>query len=319
MKREYSDIRLTASCKFWLLETVADNYESLKRLAGRLDLKAQEMKTARSKKARIGADPGPITRTPKLTSSVGRKERLPTSNIPTTSPSSPNAERRASQDASQPAVATITIGLIDALGCTMLWRASLRWKAAEFYDSVTQTINLNAMVCRPGDFNFTRSVVYWTPQKETADRYAAFYKHKARNEDIVIIQIAVPETFIRTLTIRYLWIDERQALMDEWRKFVWSCRGSKALTSELRYLDSKGLFIGHIASEVNRKFEQMANYTEIEERHVLKVLVDNVEVKAIQWVFNTYLATDGVEDHCKGRVWVHSIGALKVPSESPAT
>ena len=84
MMPEDDDIRLTALCEDWLLETVADNYESLKRLGARLDRKMQEMKrNSRSKKARDeGADSRPITGTSTMAGPVGREERLLTSAIP---------------------------------------------------------------------------------------------------------------------------------------------------------------------------------------------------------------------------------------------
>ena len=311
---ECSDVRHTASCKFWLLETVADNYESLKRLGKRLDLKAQEMRTAQGKKSRIGGATRPLTRTPTLTNPVGRKERLSISDVPsgpTSAPLSAEAEASTSKDTPQPTLETITIDPIGPFGYAKLWRAAVRWKVKEFYDPVTQEINLTAMTTTPGDFNYRRPVVYWTPQKETADRYATFYKHKTGYEDIVIIEMYVPEVFIRTLDVKYLWLDDAR---NEWRKLVWLCRRRQHLTPDLKYLTSKALLIGH-ASGINEKYEQMDHFSQIEERHLLQVLIDNVQTMAIQWVFNTDAAEDGVALHCKGRIQVHNIGTMKVPPE----
>ncbi|KAI9777278.1 MAG: hypothetical protein M1816_004814 [Peltula sp. TS41687] len=39
-----------------------------------------------------------------------------------------------------------------------------------FYNRKTETVNLLAISTSPGDFNASRNVAYWTPQKETADR-----------------------------------------------------------------------------------------------------------------------------------------------------
>ena len=59
------------------------------------------------------------------------------------------------------------------------------------------------------------------------------------------------------------------------------------------------------AAEVGRRPKaRTSNSTEIEEHHLLKALRKMVQTRAIQWVFNTYLAEDGVATSCKGHIWV---------------
>ncbi|MCJ1314607.1 hypothetical protein MMC25_008289 [Agyrium rufum] len=47
MAEEFSDVRMTANCQFWLLETMDDNYLGLGRFRERLDEKVKEMKDGR--------------------------------------------------------------------------------------------------------------------------------------------------------------------------------------------------------------------------------------------------------------------------------
>jgi hypothetical protein len=42
-------------------------------------------------------------------------------------------------------------------------------------------------------------MAYWTKQREIADRYAQWVKHKADIAEIIMTQIAAPERLIKTL------------------------------------------------------------------------------------------------------------------------
>jgi hypothetical protein len=82
-------------------------------------------------------------------------------------------------------------------GHTMLWRADSRSRTKDFY--IGKDINLGAIGSVCGDFSYTKSLTYWT-QKETAERYAKWARHKQRIADIELIQVAVPDALMRTLS-----------------------------------------------------------------------------------------------------------------------
>src|SRR3954453_12747522 len=123
----------------------------------------------------------------------------------------------------------------------MLWRAGDRKRPEAFYNQATQEVDLSAISTVPGDFTGQKKVAYWTPQKETADRYAQWTKHKVDISEIVMIQIAVPESLIKTLVVYYLWYDERRMPKDEWKKLVYYSRRGKYLPPELDHIEEKDL------------------------------------------------------------------------------
>lgn len=63
---------------------------------------------------------------------------------------------------------------------------------------------MSAISSIPGGFNGVAKVGYWTPQKEIADRYAQWAKHKCEISEVAIIQVAVSERLMRTLTVGYV-------------------------------------------------------------------------------------------------------------------
>lgn len=197
----------------------------------------------------------------------------------------------------------------------MIWRAGSRKKAEDFYNQETRQIDLAAIFTCPGDFSSLKAVAYWTPQKETANRYAQWCKQKTPVSEIVFIQVAVPESFIDSLVTEYLWCGDRQKPTDTWKKLIWYSRRGKMVPVELDYLDEKDLLIGHISSGIHKKVEHLKDHTKIGERDVLSVKIDGEERKAVQWVFNTTKAMRAFARTCVGKVWIHSAGHLMVPPE----
>jgi hypothetical protein len=119
----------------------------------------------------------------------------------------------------------------------MLWRAGDRAQSEAFYNQVTQEIKLSTISTIPGDFNCQMTLAYWTPQRETADRYAQWMKHKVDISEIVMIQVAIPESLMKNLTAYYLWYAKRRTPKDEWRKLVYHSRHCKCLPQELVHIE----------------------------------------------------------------------------------
>lgn len=161
-----------------------------------------------------------------------------------------------------------------------------------------------------GDFSRYTRLAYWTPQKETADRYATWLKHKVPLAEIAIIQVAIPEDLIKSLSVAYLWSDGAPSEADRWRKIVWTSRRAQTIPRELFDLERVDLWIGHIASGRHCKFVAMKEPSEIKDSDVLNINIGNTARKAIQWVFYTSHARDVFCKGCAGKVWVHGLGKL---------
>lgn len=300
MLPEFEDLRATASCKFWLMDAIEMNYEALETLNERLRIELAHRQL-------IKPMPGPrksistLSRPPFLPVSISRKPVLDL--YPERSPSA--APGGLIEDEPTPVLGTAVEAPLRLEGHTMIWRAGTKTKGEAFYDSCTQKINLLAISRIPGDFSASNKVVYFTIQKETADRYAQWAKHKSEVSELAIVQVAVPETMIRSLSVKYLWSDT-----DEWKKVIWYSRRGEQLPDDLEYLEKNDLWIGHIAASKNRKYERMSHYRQIQESDVLKVTVDDEERKSIQWVFYTFKAKSAFRNKCAGRIWIHPLSSL---------
>jgi len=325
---EFEDLRYTASCKYWVLDAIETTYETLETMNEKMRLEAARLRRAKSR---------PGHQAPSMASPKGRKPRTdplpalvaaspPSSTIETfgDAPSHVGGPSHVSPatttQKTNPGTPTSIMATSSAASSaivkhTMIWRAGSRQKAENFYNQMTSQISLEAISTVPGDFSSTRRVAYWTTQKETADRYAQWCKHKMSASEIAFIQVAVPESFTDSLATEYLWCGDRQKPTDAWKKLIWHIRRGLMVPDELDYLDEKDLLIGHIASGIHKKIEHLKDHTQIGERDVLTVKIDGEERKAVQGVFNTKKAMRGFAETSVGKVWIHSAGHLMVPPE----
>ncbi|CAI7634453.1 unnamed protein product [Penicillium palitans] len=193
-------------------------------------------------------------------------------------------------------------------GHTMLWRVCLLSEAVECCESCLQELDLEPISSTPGDFSGRTAVAYFSPQRETADRYAMYKKHRFSIAELAILQVAVPDSLVQSLSINYLWADGAESQL--WKKVIWHCRRGQRLPKDLRYMGNKDLWIGHIAKSTNSNFATTESYTQIQSPDVLAVQVNGEWRNAIQWVFYSDHAEELFAQCCKGKTWIHSIGKL---------
>jgi hypothetical protein len=219
----------------------------------------------------------------------------------------------------QPAVATKTQAPATLPFHTMLWRAGSKTKDLRLLDKTSGKISLNAIGTFPGDFSGIRKLAYFTPQRETADRYAQWTKEKVPIENIVITQVAVPETLTNNLSKLILYASPNKP-RDWWKQVVWSSRRGEYWPKELETRESDSdLIIGHIASGLHAKFEKMKDWTAIKDNDILRVQIDDETKFAMQWVFNNRRGEEAFQEQCQGKVWFHFLGALKTPPGKPSS
>jgi hypothetical protein len=296
---DYEDIRSTASCQFWVMEAVQIAFETLEGLDNNLRMEAARRQHARNMETGDGFV-GTKSPPPSSAAPVSQKQISQQSNITYSD----------TQGGSVPQSASLVEAPRRLEGHTMIWRACSKDRAARFCNANGHSLDERPMVMAPGDFSGVQYLVYWTPQRETAYRYAGWLKHKIPIAEICILQVACPESLMTNLEVQYLWADGPEVQSTLWKQVIWYSRNGRRLPQELRHRLARAIWIGHIATDTGKKFAAMASWREVRESNALTVDIDNTRRKAIQWVFQTDEAQVQFETVCHGKTWVHSVGKM---------
>jgi hypothetical protein len=199
---------------------------------------------------------------------------------------------------------------------TALYRATTMQKAKALYNVNSGEIDLDSNGCVPGDFSGVTGLCYWTPQRETADKYASWMKHKTDIADIAIVRIFVPKSFTESLEQERLYFNSSTP-SDDWRKIVWAGRNSRPWPREFRDRWSKcDLILGHVLSGKHCKYMKIKDDTGINTADTLSIAVDGVQHPAMQWVFKHHRGTDGFEEDCQGKGHIFEMGSFKASTKN---
>jgi hypothetical protein len=297
---EFSDLRHTRSVKFWVLESLKSAFLALKYLDQHLRDESPRLLAAAN-------SPSKVTRPimPSSPSPLSRKESLKGKAKGLNTSSSASATPQVTVVATEP-------HLVD--NHTIIFHTCTKAEARSLYETASGKIDLLSRGCVPGDFSGTRPLCYWTPQRETADRYASWLKHRVPVANIAIVQIAVPESLTNSLNEVVLYHHNPLEPSDDWRKVVWYCRNGKDWPREMRDTWAQAEWIrGHILSGVDARYMNMTNWTEIKSSDTLSVEIDGQMKPAMQWVFK---GEDGgeakFEKSCAGKGYIHDLGSFKM-------
>lgn len=148
----------------------------------------------------------------------------------------------------------------------------------------------------------------FTPQWQTANRFATYFKHIAPLAEIALLQIAVPNNFLEPLS-KSLLLSEGDS-SKTWKRLVWGVRGRKPLGEDLTDSCERDLCVAHILVSENARFDAVDGYATLQSSDDLRVEVDGEWQKAEQWTFSQWNSGDDFAELCKGKCWVHTIGRL---------
>ncbi|KAL1881648.1 hypothetical protein Plec18167_003246 [Paecilomyces lecythidis] len=132
-----------------------------------------------------------------------------------------------------------------------------------------------------GDFNPDELAHYWTPERDTAERYRRWAASRAPNSETCIIEIQVSRDLLDSWQSAELWYSR------DWRRYVWLCRRLE-MDEEYNYLfqpDKVDVVKGHVCTGISEaiiKIHEEDVENKMTEDSVLKC--DSTR-KAIQWSF----------------------------------
>lgn len=188
---------------------------------------------------------------------------------------------------------------------TMLWRGGWKENELRFHNpSSSRVFSCDRIAARPGDFSAVKTVAYWTPQKECAERYMRYAASQAPNLENCIIQVAVPEELTKRLIQTQLLTDGSDGIWDIWREYIWHGRRSNSqLPETLEKIDQVDLIIGHIAAGANAKYISISDWRSIKKSD--RMWIRNDGRLAVQWAFRSQAAEKAFEKSIYGKVYFH--------------
>lgn len=280
---EFQDIRHSQSAKYWAMDAIGMNYEALRTIDERL---REEMHA----QFNIGQ-----RRQPGYTFSSDDRPQ------PSSSSSLVQGKEKMEHSA-RPVTTEVKSAPVSPPGYTTLWKAVTKKGCEGFIDPMTQELMVKVLASTaPSDFSSDHRLVYFTPQKAVADRYASWAKHKAPNAEIAIVQVNVPFSFseqkINGKPFSYL-LQNSNNPENEWRQVVWHSKGYVQEPRSLRHIRHYGLLIGHCTTGL--KIERLAHHSLVGDEHMLKVNGSGTMVSAIQWALQGYDAEADFDKQCRG-------------------
>lgn len=300
---EFEDIRYSQSAQYWATDSIGMNYEALITTNERL---REEMHAQYTLDQR---------RRPGYTFSSKDQPQHSSSSNP--SQGKGKSKESASKPTKPPATSVavdVKQGPICPLGYATLWKGISKKRCTGFIDPVTQALDVAKLASTsPSDFSSKSNLVYFTPQKVVADRYASWAKHKAPNAEIAIVQVNMPFSFseqkIDGNPFTYL-LQNSNDPDNEWKQVVWHSKGVVSMPRDLRHIRRYGLLIGHCTTGM--KIERLDHHSMVGDQHILKINDSGSMVKAIQWVLQLDDSEEDFNEKCRGNAWVWSVGQLEI-------
>jgi hypothetical protein len=272
MDEEFAEMRLTGSCKEWILEMIAMRSEFLQTLDAVIKTPSQGVKRKVSHLDINGSlKPGP--RIPKRGSSLPLGGTFSTSG-------------------SGPSIATASEDAPDELdGHKMLFKGGTLARLQKVHDGNNLNfIKLNTTP--PGDFS-DLSGLYLTKNAEVAWKYASWAKK-------LIDGNVVPVGTMKIAIQDYLFSSSRDIYGEEWRRFVWGCRNEK-IPAELEYLTEFQWLFGGLCRQSQNLVTKMTDQSQLE---VWKLKGNET---ASQYFTGHRAMFNLLQKECVGKVWITAL------------
>ena len=284
---EDREIRLTESCKYWLLDTIKMRYRALLEI----QQASREREMAMRRQAVRGAG-----------ASGSMQSASASASAPSSSyggPRSVSGTIRASVPWLQDLSTTSEAVRAHAPGYTTLFKGVDVARIRNLFQQPVSEMqdepgtNMSGLVTnRGGDFNGRGDALYWALDWEIANRYARWTKRRSDFSAVVIVRIRVPNSALESIPagtkLTVFWPN------DEWRELVWMSRAEMRLPSRLAKYNRAILVIGTICGKPNRVVTGLNSPQEITEDMLLKTSQGR---PAVQYVFMGNDGQEFLEDH----------------------
>lgn len=160
------------------------------------------------------------------------------------------------------------------------------------------SVNLSTLATHSGgDFNWSFSAHYWSPEKETAEEYRQYVARRCPTADTCMVHIQIPWSFIHSLHREDLWYSP------SWKEYIWACRRHRRPNQKFDHLWEHGqadVVRGHVCSSISRQIIRIPQ--ENVQTHINDVMRLPSGKKASQWVFLQYDTIDRLAEEIRGKM-----------------
>ncbi|KAH8649819.1 hypothetical protein BX600DRAFT_502207 [Xylariales sp. PMI_506] len=159
----------------------------------------------------------------------------------------------------------------------------------------------------PSDFSRLPSLLYFTPDHQVAEHYAAYAKRRANFESVVMVFLTIPRRVIDSLEEPA--IERLYWSAPEWKQLVWFSKTMRPLPKSLRKYRDTLLIIGNISKGAERKFQQMETWEDMTSECFFRCEPGNN--LAVQYAFSgKEEGQESLTEHGNFEVFGFSVGEL---------
>jgi hypothetical protein len=273
MDEEFAEMRLSGSCKEWILEMVAMRSEFLLTLDAVIKTPSQGVKRKVSHlDINGGLKSGP--KIPKRGTSLPQKGTFSTGG-------------------SGPSIATAPEDAPDELdGYKMLFKGGTLARLQKVHDG--NTLNFIELTSTPpGDFSDLSRGFYFTKNAEVAWRYASWAKKLVDGN-------VVPVGIMKVAIQDYLLSSSREIYGEEWRRFVWGCRNMK-MPADLEYFTEFQWLVGDLCRQTQNLVAKMTDQSQLEVWRLKGNETASQYFTGHRAMFNL------LNRECVGKVWITAL------------
>lgn len=281
MDPHFKYIRLSASCLYWVKDSIEMRYAGLKEI--QRSSREREMELQRMAARPSGHQGGDETGGGQRDTHSSTRSRIASQG--------PRSVSGFQQQRGAPAIkhamwrSATAIAASNVPGHTVLFKVLDQGRIAGLFNEAGRSDRIGVLLSTaPSDFSASQSLYYFTPDRKVAEYYAAYAKRRANCESVVILCLRIPDAAIESLSPpdiqRLHWPST------EWKELIWHSRTQKQpLPSHLRKYREALLVIGTASKKPGATYYALQSWEGLTDRYLLRV--GGQSEPAIQYVFSS--------------------------------
>lgn len=290
------EIRLTESCKFWLLDTIRAKYSSLEDIQ-----KFSRERAMAARRAQLRPNAGSSG----SSGSLAPQQPLLPGQTSTSSSSHSISNISSTQPGASPLTAVSPAARSNAPGHSVLYKGGYSTRLLKAFNEqgkITYGTLGSLQSQSPGDFHSGQLALYLALDFDIAAKYAFWAKKRDSSLAVSILRLEMPNAAIEAL-------DETEKRTvywpsQEWKDLVWICRRDDKFPKQLTKFQKPTVIIGSICGKPDEVITSLSSSDLIKNSMVLQRKDGG---KAVQYAFMHIQGRHFVADHGVDKCSCHAV------------